>query len=126
MKPLIASAMLGLFALTASGPVAAQDAQAGEVLFERCLACHTVAQGDRNRAGPNLWGVFGSVAGRRDIGYRFSDALKESGLVWGDATMSSYLEDPRKVIPKTRMAFPGMKKADERADLIAYLRSVTQ
>lgn len=126
MKPLIASAALGLVGLTASGPVAAQDLKAGESLFERCVACHTVAQGDRNRAGPNLWGVFGSTAGQRDIGYAFSNALKDSELVWNEETMSAYLENPRKVIPKTRMTFPGMKNPDQRADVIAYLRRVTR
>lgn len=126
MKPLTTSALIGLVALTASGPVAAQDVKAGKSLFERCVACHTVAKGDRNRAGPNLWGVFGSAAGQRDIDYKFSDALKNSGLVWNDETMSAYLENPRKMVPKTRMTFPGMQKADQRADVIAYLRSVTR
>lgn len=125
MKHLTASALIGLVTLAMSSPAIAQDVKAGKTVFERCIACHTVAKGDRNRAGPNLWGVFGSTAGQRDIGYKFSDALKASGLVWDEATLSSYLENPQKVVPKTRMRFPGLKNPDQRADVIAYLRSVT-
>jgi cytochrome c len=126
VKHLTASALIGLVTLAMSGPATAQDAKAGKTVFERCIACHTVAKGDRNRAGPNLWGVFGSTAGQREIGYKFSAALTNSGLVWNEETISAYLENPRKVIPKTRMTFPGMKNPDQRANVIAYLRSVTQ
>ena len=104
----------------------AQDIAAGEKLFGRCKACHTANEGGPKKVGPNLWGVFGSTAGTRDVGYKFSKAMKASDIVWDDATMSDFLERPRKVVPKTRMTFPGLKKAAQRDDVIAYLKSVTQ
>lgn len=126
MKHLFVPAILSLAVLTAPTLVQAQDLAAGEKLFKRCAACHTVNEGGANKVGPNLWGVFGSTAGQRDNGYKYSKAMKESGVVWNDETMSGYLENPRAFIPKTRMAFPGIKKADQRDDLIAYLKSVTR
>ena len=83
-------------------------------------------KGGPKKVGPNLWGVFGSTAGTRDVGYKFSKAMKASGIVWDEATMSNFLERPRKVVPKTRMTFPGLKKAAQRDDVIAYLKSVTE
>ena len=112
--------------MTAPTLVHAQDAAAGQKVFKRCAACHTVDEGGSNKVGPNLWGIFGSTAGQRPTGYKYSAAMKDSGIVWDDATMSDYLENPRKMVPKTRMAFPGLKKPEQRADVIAYLKSVTQ
>ncbi|MBO6781667.1 MAG: cytochrome c family protein [Alphaproteobacteria bacterium] len=125
MKPTCLVILL-LLACTPASIARAQDADAGEKLFERCVACHTVEQGGANRVGPNLWGVFGSAAGQRDTGFAASDALKKSGVVWTDETMSAYLERPRAFVPGTRMLFAGMKRADQRDDLIAYLKSVTR
>lgn len=127
MKSLILSAAVSLTALTM--PVLAladDDVAAGEKVFKRCVACHTVDEGGRNKVGPNLWNIFGSTAGQRDIGYKYSDALKASGIVWTEDTMSDYLENPRKAVPKTRMAFPGLKKEEQREAVIEYLESVTQ
>jgi len=127
VKSLILSAAVSLTALTM--PVLAladDDVAAGEKVFKRCVACHTVDEGGRNKVGPNLWNIFGSTAGQRDIGYKYSDALKASGIVWTEDTMSDYLENPRKAVPKTRMAFPGLKKEEQREAVIEYLESVTQ
>ena len=127
MKTLILSAAVSLTALTM--PVLAladDDVAAGEKVFKRCVACHTVDEGGRNKVGPNLWNIFGSTAGQRDIGYKYSDAMKASGIVWTEDTMSDYLENPRKAVPKTRMAFPGLKKEEQREAVIEYLESVTQ
>ena len=126
MKSLIVTAAFSLAALAAPTFAQAQDIAAGEKVFKRCVSYHTVDEGGRNKVGPNLWKIFGSTAGQRDIGYKYSAAMQESGIVWDDATMAAYLENPRKVLPKTRMAFPGLKKADQRDDVIAYLKSVTQ
>ena len=120
------SATLSLATLATPTLAQAQDIAAGEKLFGRCKACHTANEGGPKKVGPNLWGVFGSTAGTRDGGYKFSKAMKASDIVWDDATMSDFLERPRKVVPKTRMTFPGLKKAAQRGDVIAYLKSVTQ
>lgn len=127
MRKLILSATLSILTLASPTLVHAQDVAAGQKVFKRCAACHTVDEGGANKVGPNLWGIFGSQAGMREVGFRnFSKALKGSGIVWDDATMDAYLENPRKAIPKNRMSFPGLKKPDQRADVIAYLKSVTQ
>jgi cytochrome c len=123
---LLAPAILSLATLTAPTLAEAQDVDAGAKIFKRCASCHTYNEGGAKKVGPNLWGVFGSTAGQRNISYKFSKAMKDSGIVWNDETMSSYLENPKKFIPKNRMAFPGLKKEDDRKDLIAYLKSVTQ
>ncbi|MEP4378406.1 MAG: cytochrome c family protein [Alphaproteobacteria bacterium] len=126
MKTLIAAAALSIMTVATPTLVYAQDVDAGKKVFRRCTACHTVDEGGKNKVGPNLWEIFGSTAGARPTGYKYSDAMKASGIVWDDATMSEYLENPRKMVPKTRMAFPGLKKPEQRADVIAYLKSVTQ
>lgn len=116
-----------LAALVAPGVADAQDPEAGERLFERCVACHTVERGGRNRVGPNLWGIFGSTAARRDTGFeKYSDALTESGIVWDAASLSAYVENPRAFIPGTRMFFAGLRDPGQRADLIAYLERATR
>jgi cytochrome c len=130
VKTLIAATTLSIAtaALPTSGLAqgAGQGVAAGEKVFRRCTACHTVDEGGKNKVGPNLWGIFGSTAGMRATGYKYSDALKSSGIVWDATTMSKYLENPRKMVPKTRMAFPGLKKIGQRNNVIAYLKSVTQ
>ncbi len=127
MKTLVAFAFLTLTTVAAPTLVHAQDAAAGKKLFNRCKACHTVNEGGRNGAGPNLWGLFGSTAAQRDNGYKkYSKTMKESGIVWTEETLSEFIENPRKAIPKTRMSFAGLKNPKQRADLIAYLKSVTQ
>jgi cytochrome c len=126
VKTLLASVALSFITVATPTLVHAQDAEAGKKVFRRCTACHTVDEGGKNKVGPNLWGIFGSTAAARPTGYKYSDAMKASGIVWDEATMSSYLENSRKMVPKTRMAFPGLKKAEQRDDVIAYLKSVTQ
>ena len=120
-------AVLACLSTMSLAPAAiAQDLSAGEDLFERCVACHTVEKDGTNRVGPNLWGLFDSPAGQRETGFAYSDALQNSGVVWTDETLSAYLARPRTFVPGTRMIFAGMKRADQREDLIAYLRSVTR
>jgi len=103
------------------------DLAAGEKLFARCKACHTLDEGGKNGIGPNLHGIFGSTAGMRE-GVTYSKAMKakgEEGLVWTDETLSTYLERPAAMVKGTNMAFPGLKKPEERASLIAYLKRET-
>ena len=103
----------------------AADAKAGEAVFARCKICHTVQAGGPNTVGPNLHGVFGRKAGSAE-GFSYSAAMKDSGIVWDDETMTKYLRDPRGAIPGNKMAFPGLKNDEEMANLLAYLHQATQ
>mmetsp|Transcript_17630 Transcript_17630/g.26234 ORF Transcript_17630/g.26234 Transcript_17630/m.26234 type:complete len:119 (-) Transcript_17630:54-410(-) len=98
------------------------DAAAGEKLFKaRCTQCHTIAKGAPNKQGPNLYGLLGRQAGTLP-GYNYTKANRESGITWTDKTLYEYLENPKKYIKGTKMAFPGLKKPKERADCVAYLK----
>ncbi|MBB4095940.1 cytochrome c family protein [Ochrobactrum pecoris] len=102
----------------------AQDADKGAQVFHKCQACH-VADQDTNRVGPSLKGVIGRTAGTY-AGYSYSSAMKEAGaggLVWNDDTLSKYLRKPKDMVPKTKMAFAGLKSDDEIANVIAYLKT---
>ena len=116
-------------ALAFSGSALAQDLtggdpEAGAKVFNKCRACHMVGEDAKNRVGPTLNGIVGMEWGTVD-GFKYSSSLTEiaaaEGKRWDLATLSAYLEKPRDVIPKGRMAFAGLRKAEERADVIAYL-----
>lgn len=117
-----------LFALCAAGAVGAEDigdAEAGAKVFKKCAACHQVGSGAVDKVGPHLNGVFGSAAGGHE-GYRYSKSMVsagEDGLVWTAETLDAFLEKPKSVVPKTRMSFRGLKKPEDRANLLAYLRT---
>ena len=100
------------------------DAVKGEQVFKKCMACHS-ATDKANKVGPSLLGVVGRKVASVE-GFSYSDSMKEygaTGAVWDEATLSTYLENPKAVVAKTKMAFAGLKKEDERADLIAFLKS---
>jgi cytochrome c len=102
---------------------AAGDAANGEGIFKKkCAVCHAVEEG-KNKVGPSLHGVVGRQAGTVD-GFRYSSAMQSLDVVWDAETLDPYLEDPRGVVKGTRMAFPGLKDAGERADVIAYLETL--
>jgi cytochrome c len=98
------------------------DPVKGEQIYHRCQGCHSV---DRNRIGPMHKGLFGRQAGSVP-GFAYSDAMKNSGIVWNEQTLDQFLEDPRKMVPGTKMTYAGVKSAQERADLIAYLKQVAK
>ena len=103
--------------------LAKADAAKGEAIFAKCKACHTIDQGGANGIGPNLFGVAGEkVAGDRG-GFAFSDALKAKGGTWDDATLDAWLSGPAKFAAGTKMTFAGLPSAQDRADVIAYLKS---
>ncbi len=121
-KSLYVSALL--LSLAAVPAMAEGDAAKGEKVFKKCLACHT-ADAETNKTGPHLKGVVGRKAATVE-GYKYSAdlmALGEAGTVWDDANLDKYLENPKAVAPKGKMAFPGLKKPEERADLIAFLKT---
>lgn len=96
------------------------DAVAGKKVFAQCMACHVVQAGV-NRVGPSLYGVIGRKAGVVE-NFRYSDANKNSGITWSEQELFTYLENPRGVVPGTIMAFAGLKKPEDRANVIAYIK----
>ncbi|PGG97738.1 cytochrome c [Blastomyces parvus] len=102
------------------------DAAKGAGLFKtRCAQCHTLEEGGANKIGPNLHGLFGRKSGQVE-GYSYTDANKQKGVVWDENTLFAYLENPKKYIPGTKMAFGGLKKAKDRNDLITYMKNETK
>ena len=125
MKFRMAVLAAGLMALAGAAHAEA-DAAKGEKLFKKCLACH-VATEPVNKVGPHLHGLIGRKAASVE-GYRYSAAMLkkgEEGLIWDEATLSAYLPKPMAFVPGTKMAFAGLKKPEEIADLIAYLTTET-
>ena len=113
--------VLAALAFTAStGVTIAQDLAAGETSFKKCLPCHAVGEGAKNKVGPLLNGLEGRKSGTID-GYAYSDANKKSGLSWDEATFLEYIKDPRAKIPGTKMVFAGIKNEKEAGDLWAFL-----
>ena len=100
------------------------DAAAGEKVFTKCKACHVIDK-PTNRVGPSLHGVIGRTAGHVE-GFKYSDAMKDSGITWDDATLDQYLADPKGFIPKNKMAFAGLKTEEERQNVIAYIKQASQ
>lgn len=123
-KLLVLSAFCGIMAV--AGPVAAQqgDAEAGEKVFNRCKACHSIEAG-QNRVGPSLAGVVGRKSGSA-AGFTYSDAMKNSNLTWTEENLDKYLTDPKGFVPGNKMAFAGLKDAAERQNVIAYLKKHSQ
>lgn len=120
--------------LALSVPLAAQegDPVAGEATFmTRCGDCHEVtapgvaAASERPKQGPTLHGLFGRTAGTLPD-FAYSDAMKASGLVWDEATLTAYMANPKQVVPKNRMPFNGLKRPGESEDIVAYLKASTQ
>ncbi len=97
------------------------DAAKGEKVFLQCKACHMAEEG-KNGVGPSLHAIVGRKAGQI-AGFSYSAANKDSGIVWTEDKMFEYLEAPQKVVPGTKMAFAGLKKPQDRADVIAYLKT---
>lgn len=105
--------------------VAAADPMArGAKLFKRCQSCHSLEEGGRHKVGPNLWAIYGSSPASKE-GFKYSDAMIALDIVWNDETLSGYLENPRKYLPGGKMAFAGLRKAEDRAALLAYIKAET-
>ncbi|MEC7934147.1 MAG: cytochrome c family protein [Pseudomonadota bacterium] len=111
-----------------SGPslntlLASADVAAGEKVFAKCAACHTVNQGGANGIGPNLWGTVGEAIAVGKAGFAFSDALKSKGGEWTFDNLDHWLKSPREFAPGTKMTFAGLGNPADRANLIAWLNT---
>lgn len=123
-KTFAPTARLAAFAaalLLAASGARAQDAAAGAMSFLQCADCHS--PGANNGVGPGLKGVVGRKAGTQPD-FTYSAAMSKSALTWDDRTLDAFLADPRTALPGTAMAFPGVEDAKDRADLIAYLKTL--
>jgi cytochrome c len=106
-------------------PYNTADIANGEAKFALCQSCHTLAQGGANMTGPNLYGIFGAKAGEGRNGFKFSDQLMASGIVWTPEKMDPWITKPQDVVPGSKMTFAGLNDAKDRSDLIAYLMVMT-
>ena len=132
-------AVAGVAVLCGAGPALSQTSSAqdgpkaaatgpdlGARAFLQCRSCHNLKSGQPDTVGPNLAGVFGTRIGSNRPAYAYSDASKGSNIVWTDANMDRWLENPAAVVPGSSMAFAGISSPDARSALIAFLRRETR
>ena len=122
---LLATVTAALLSVSTIGAAQAQDAAAGQRVFNQCRACHTIDAGGRNAVGPNLHGVVGRRAASVP-NFRYSENMRElgeHGLTWTEESLDRYLTNPKDPVPRGTMAFPGIRNEQQRKDLIAYLKS---
>jgi cytochrome c len=120
MNTPILSALVVVTSLIAASGARAQDAAAGKTSFNKCMACHAVGEGAKNKVGPVLNGLEGRKSGTIE-GYSYSEANKNSGITWTKEQFLDYIKDPKAKIPNTKMAFAGIKNEKEANDLWAFL-----
>jgi len=114
---------LALLAGTASIALADGDAAKGKNVFKRCVVCHTAAKDGGNGLGPNLFGVVGRKAASV-AGFSYSGAMQRSGIVWNEANLTKWVVGPGRMVPGTKMAFPGITSKGQQADVVAYLKTL--
>ena len=117
---------VGFVALAFGAPASAEgDPAAGKRVFNQCSACHSLTKG-RNGLGPSLYGVVGRKAATAEGFKNYSPAMQKSGIVWTEENLSKYLEDPRAFIPANRMILNGLKKQEDRDNVIAFIKQSSQ
>jgi cytochrome c len=104
------------------GLLANADIAKGETIAKKCLTCHVFEASGENKVGPGLWGVIGRAAGTHE-GFAYSEAMKSSGKTWSYAELNHFLANPKAAVPGTKMSFVGLPKAEDRANIIAWLRT---
>lgn len=104
--------------------VATDPLKRGRILYTRCKSCHTLEEGGKHRVGPNLWNIAGASAGKKE-GFAYSTTMSESEIVWSDESLASYIENPEKFMPGNRMSFAGLRKPEDQAAVIEYLKAKT-
>jgi cytochrome c len=122
MKKLTLSTLVVIASSAAAAATAAlaQDAAAGKTSFNKCMACHAIGEGAKNKVGPELNGIDGRKSGTVE-GYNYSDANKNSGITWNEALFKEYIKDPKAKVPGTKMSFAGIKNEREINDLWAFI-----
>src|SRR5882672_1991401 len=120
MKALTLSALVVVASSLAASAALAQDVAAGKSSFNKCLACHAIGDGAKNKVGPVLNGIDGRKSGTVE-GYSYSEANKNSGITWNKDQFLDYIKDPKAKIPGTKMIFAGIKNEKEANDLWAFL-----
>jgi cytochrome c len=120
MKILTLSALALVTSMATASTALAQDVAAGENSFKKCMACHSIGEGAKNKVGPELNGLDGRHSGSAP-GYSYSDANKNSGITWNKEQFLEYIKDPKGKIPGTKMAFAGIKNEKEANDLWAFI-----
>jgi cytochrome c len=121
MKTFAISALTVLgMTLASVGTSSAGDAEAGKATFNKCMACHAIGEGAKNKAGPELNGLDGRKAGTLE-GYAYSDAMKNSGITWNQAEFEEYIKNPKAKVPGVKMVFAGIAKQSELDNLWAYV-----
>ena len=120
-RMILVAGLTAALAAFAAPALAAGDVAAGKKVYNKCKACHSMAEG-KNKVGPTLFGIFGRDAA--DIkGFKYSKAMKASGLKWDEETMTKYLAKPKALVPGTRMTFAGLKKEADIENVIAYMKA---
>ena len=114
------SVLVVVTSMAAASTAPAQDAAAGKTSFNKCMACHSIGEGAKNKVGPELNGLDGRKSGTAPD-FSYSDANKNSGITWNKEQFLEYIKDPRTKIPGTKMIFPGIKNEKEANDLWAYV-----
>ena len=114
--------LLSLIVFVFNNSAFAADAAKGQKLFTKCKACHN-ADAPKNKVGPYLVGIVGKKAGTADGYTKYSKAIKDSGIVWDEANLDKWLTNPKGMYPGTKMIYPGLKNADDRANVIEYLKT---
>ena len=120
MKTPILSSLVVVTSLLAASAAPAQDVTAGKSSFNKCMACHAIGEGAKNKVGPELNGLDGRKSGSAP-GYSYSDANKNSGITWGKDQFLEYIKEPKAKIPGTKMVFAGIKNEKEANDLWSFL-----
>ena len=122
MKYIKFFAFVLIFIIFNNNNVFAGDVAKGKTLFTKCKACHN-ADAPKHKVGPHLVGIVGRTAGTVDGYTKYSKAIKDSGIVWDEANLDKWLTNPKGMYPKTKMIYPGLKSADDRANVIEYLKT---
>jgi cytochrome c len=120
MKKLTLGALAVITSMATTSAALAQDVAAGKSSFNKCMACHAIGEGAKNKVGPELNGIDGRKSGTAE-GYSYTDANKNSGITWNKEQFLEYIKDPKAKIPGTKMIFAGIKNEKEANDLWAFL-----